>query len=257
MTILIAGGDSFTYGNELSDCTPKRASVHTWSGLLADNLDMSYSCTANAGDGNDAIARKTMTACHKLLSQGHNVAVAVMWSFPCRYEFRFNYDTQEQYSPWATITPWTHEQDEYVVKKAFKNFKQNIFDHYKNNQQTAQSTGLAAFSERFFRDVGDSEYYEIYTTFKEMVFLQDWLKQRDIPYIYTYVNTDMFQPNVPVDSSLKCVMDSLDFSGCYTDIGFFEWSKTNDFPFGATHPLEPAHTAFVNKILAFATQKLK
>ena len=257
MTILIAGGDSFTYGNELSDCTSDRASMNTWSSLLANKLDMSYDCTAWGGDGNSAIARKIMTACSKHLSQGHDIVVAVMWSYPSRYEFRFSYDTKEKHSPWYTITPWTHESDTGVITNAFTNFKESIFDHYKNNQKTAQSTGLATFSERFFRDVGDSEYYELYTSVKEMLFLQNWLKQQNIPYIYTYVDTSVFHPNIPVDSYLKCLYDSLDQSCCYSSIEFYKWAKTNDFPFGATHPLEPAHTAFVDKILAFATQKLK
>lgn len=257
MTILIAGGDSFTFGNELADCTPTQFSNSTWSSQLANKLDMSYDCTAWGGDGNSAIARKTMTACNKHLAQGHNIAVAVMWSYPSRYEFRFKYDTQEKHSPWYTITPWTHEKDTSVITGAFANFKENIFDHYKNNQKTAQSTGLAAFSEHFFKDVGDSEYYELYTSIKEMVFLQDWLKQRNVPYIYTYVDITVFEQNVPVDSYLECLYNSLDHSRCYTDIGFYKWSQKNDFPFGATHPLEPAHTAFVDKILPFVEHRLK
>ena len=50
MTILIAGGDSFTYGNELADCTLNRFSEKTWSGILADQLGMSYDCTAWGGN---------------------------------------------------------------------------------------------------------------------------------------------------------------------------------------------------------------
>jgi len=255
MTILISGGDSFTYGNELDDATPNRFSIRTWASNLADHMEMSYDCTAWGGHGNSAIARRTMTACQKHIEQGHNIFVTVMWSFPSRYEFRFTYDTHERDAPWYTITPWTHERDQSVILDAFKNFKETVFDHYKRNQLTAQSTGLADFSEHFFKDVGDSEYYELYTTVKEMVFLQEWLKQRNIKYVYTYVDDCIFNHNTPMDSYLKTLYDSLDLTKIYNPgkfCGFFKWAQEGGYPFGATHPLEPAHENFACKLLPFA-----
>jgi len=255
MTILISGGDSFTYGNELDDATPNRFSIRTWASNLADHMEMSYDCTAWGGHGNSAIARRTMTACQKHIEQGHNIFVTVMWSFPSRYEFRFTYDTHERDAPWYTITPWTHERDQSVILDAFKNFKETVFDHYKRNQLTAQSTGLADFSEHFFKDVGDSEYYELYTTVKEMVFLQEWLKQRNIKYVYTYVDDCIFDHNTPMDSYLKTLYDSLDLTKIYNPgkfCGFFKWAQEGGYPFGATHPLEPAHENFACKLLPFA-----
>lgn len=255
MTILIAGGDSFTYGNELDDATPSRFSIRTWASSLADHLEMSYSCTAWGGHGNSAIARRTMTSCQKHIDQGNDIFVTVMWSFPSRYEFRFRYDTHERDAPWYTITPWTHERDQNVILDAFKNFKETIFDHYKRNQLTAQSTGLADFSEHFFKDVGDSEYYELYTTVKEMVFLQEWLKQRNIKYMYTYVDECIFEHNTQIDSYLKTLYDSLDLTKIYRPgefCGFFKWAQEGGYPFGATHPLEPAHQDFASKLLPFA-----
>jgi len=255
MTILISGGDSFTYGNELDDATPNRFSIRTWASNLADHMEMSYDCTAWGGHGNSAIARRTMTACQKHIEQGHNIFVTVMWSFPSRYEFRFTYDTHERDAPWYTITPWTHERDQSVILDAFKNFKETVFDHYKRNQLTAQSIGLADFSEHFFKDVGDSEYYELYTTVKEMVFLQDWLKQRNIKYVYTYVDDCIFDHNTPMDSYLKTLYDSLDLTKIYNPgkfCGFFKWAQEGGYPFGATHPLEPAHENFACKLLPFA-----
>ena len=257
MTTLIAGGDSFTYGNELADCTLNRFSEKTWSGILADQLGMSYDCTAWGGNGNSAIARRTMTACHKHLALGHDIFVSVMWSWPTRYEFRFRYDTHEHESPWCTITPWTHERDQNVILDAFKNFKETVFDHYKRNQLTAQTTGIADFSEHFFKDVGDSEYWELYTSIKEMVFLQDWLKQRNIDYLFTYVDDCLFKHNTPLDSTLKTLYDSLDLDKIYLPDqfeGFYKWAMDNNYPLGATHPLEEAHEDFKSMILPFINQ---
>ena len=39
MTVLVAGGDSFTYGNELADCTTQQPSELTWSAFLAHKLE--------------------------------------------------------------------------------------------------------------------------------------------------------------------------------------------------------------------------
>ena len=47
MTVLIAGGDSFTYGAELQDCDGSYSNL-TWSALLAKRMGMSYCCTAKS-----------------------------------------------------------------------------------------------------------------------------------------------------------------------------------------------------------------
>ena len=46
MTVLISGGDSFTYGSELS------SQEHAWSNLLAKKLGMNICNTAVAGMAN-------------------------------------------------------------------------------------------------------------------------------------------------------------------------------------------------------------
>jgi hypothetical protein len=33
--------------------------------------------------------------------------------------------------------------------------------------------------------------------------------------------------------------------------GFYKWAQRLDYPMGATHPIEPAHTDFALKILPF------
>jgi hypothetical protein len=56
MTVLVAGGDSFTYGNELADCTIKQPSELTWSAFLAHKLGMKYMCVAQGGWSNPALS---------------------------------------------------------------------------------------------------------------------------------------------------------------------------------------------------------
>ena len=258
MTILVAGGDSFTYGNELADCTPQTPSELTWSAYLAHKLEMKYVCVAQGGWSNPAISRNIINTVSSLDRRGIEHVVVVMWSFPTRFEFRFNYDTLERDSPWYSISPWTHERNQSVILEAFQNFKDNIFNHYKKSQLVAQSTGLADFSEVYYKHVGNSKYWETYSTLKEIVYLQDWLKQRNKKYIFTYVDECIFNKNVSWDASIENLFESLDQSNFYHFPGFFKWAADGGYPFYATHPCESAHTDFVNKFLyEFAQKKFK
>ena len=99
MTVLIAGGDSFTYGSELS------SQEHTWANLLANRKGWNICNTAQPGYSNSAIRRNVMNAINEY--KDLDLYVAVMWSFPNRYEFRFAYDTGHKETPWYSINPWT------------------------------------------------------------------------------------------------------------------------------------------------------
>ena len=256
MTILLAGGDSFTYGNELADCDSKTSSKAAWGAMLATSLNMSYSCVADGGLSNTGIARHVMIGCTKILKQNMDIAVAVMWSFPGRYEFRFTYNTMEKNNPWYSITPWTHEPDESIILKTFHNFKKNVFDHYKKNQLQAQVTGVAKFSELYYKHVGDSEYWEIYTSLKEILFLQQWLEGKHIPYVFTYVDDILFKNNTKPDVNMQILLDSINSDAFYHFEGFYKWATAKNYSFGTTHPLELAHEHFSQKIIQLAQQRL-
>ena len=73
---IIAGGCSFTLGNELSDDKDgKTPSNKSWAKLLTGDSD--YVCTAFGGLGNSAIARRTFNA----VSQNPDVAgvIVIIW----------------------------------------------------------------------------------------------------------------------------------------------------------------------------------
>ena len=99
MTVLIAGGDSFTYGSELP------SQEHTWANLLANRKGWNICNIAQPGYSNSAIRRNVMNAVNEY--KDLDLYVAVMWSFPNRYEFRFAYDTGHKETPWYSINPWT------------------------------------------------------------------------------------------------------------------------------------------------------
>ena len=259
MTVLVAGGDSFTYGTELADCTPTQASELTWSAFLAHKLEMKYMCVAGPGWSNDAIARNVITTVHRLLELDITPVVAIMWSFPNRYEFLFEYDTLGKTTPWESITPWTHERDQSVILDAFKNFVERNFDDYKKHQLQAQSTGLANFSELFYKNVGNNETYAAYNSYSNIVQVQNWLQKNNIQYVFTYVDNVIFKPKLR-DDDLNCrvLYSSIDHDYFYHFQGFYNWASDNRHSFYSTHPGEGAHTDFVNKIFfEFVRSKIK
>ena len=87
MPSLHAFGDSFTYGNELSDCDangqPTYSSL-TYSALYAKHLGLGYHCHAAGYSANNGILRQI-----KLANINKEDTCLVMWSFSIRFAFMF------------------------------------------------------------------------------------------------------------------------------------------------------------------------
>lgn len=247
--MIISGGDSFVYGSELQDCSLTCYSAKTFAALLADGEE--YACVASPGVSNESIARRVVNYCEK----NPHVGVLVSWTFPSRYEFRFNYDTNHPDSPWYTINSWTIKTDFSSIKKEFNNHNSNIFRHQVKQIQLAQETGIAAFANTFYYHVGNSEYWEIYTTLKGIVYLQNYLKVKNIPYLFTCVDNSIWYNNTTqsADDTITSLVNQVDQSHWFwfpegttinettTPRGFYQWALENKYPMGTTHPLEQAH----------------
>ena len=255
MTVLIAGGDSFTWGSELADVSDannsNQFSNHSWSALLAQHLDMGYACTALPGASNGSIARRVMRGCENTRSQ-HDVFVAVMWTFANRFEFRFNQDTGERDTPWYSITPWTHESNIDRIRNSFANVNDAILNHHAQHNKHMTDKGISDFSKNYYKHVGDSEVWEYYTTYKEILFLQQYLVSNNIPYVFTHVEPLFVEQSTDVD--LDVVRKQIDMSHFYHFDGFYRWACENNFPIGTTHPLEPAHATFSHMLKKFTDQ---
>ncbi len=58
---VVAGGCSFTFGNELSDdANGKTPSEKTWAALIAKEINANYHCVAKPGGGNGSITRRVI-----------------------------------------------------------------------------------------------------------------------------------------------------------------------------------------------------
>ena len=244
--IIVAGGDSMVWGSELKDSPhggPTGYSRNTFPAILSK--DYEYQCAAYPGNGNDSIARMTMIACEK--NKNKKQAVLVMWTFPGRYEFKIQ---TKKGSRWEVINSWSvgKQYDDTDIDK------NKIVDMFKNK---VDLLGIGKFAESYFANVGFTEYWEIYSALKEIVFLQNYLEANQIPYLFTCVDNVIFNSYTLTnpDDTITALYNQIKLDHWYlfpngnevnettTPRGFYQWALENKYSVGALgHPLEQAHT---------------
>jgi hypothetical protein len=212
MTVLIAGGDSFTYGSELP------SQEHAWANLLATRKGWNICNTARPAASNSSIRRNVMNAVHKYSEL--DLFVAVMWSFPNRYEFRFAYDTGHLDSPW------------YSINQA--------------NRANAEAKGMTAFAKSYVQNVAVDPYWEYYTSILEISTLQNYLLKHNINYVFAYVDDSLWKG--PIDISTTTLRADIDMTKFVMDEGMFNWAKRTEQQFYTTHPRESAHIEWINML---------
>lgn len=238
MTILIAGGDSFTYGSELP------SQDHTWANIAARDWEYSICNVAKPAASNSEIRRTVMDAVDQ--HKEHDLWVCVMWSFPNRYEFRFTYDTGQRDSPWYSINPWTHNDQNF--EDHFHNTDEYILKLQRENRANAEKRGISKFARMYIDQVADSEYWELYTSWCEIVMLQNYLKTHGIDYYFMYVDDSLFECNVETDRSLRTLQKEIDMERFPIQQGMFNWAKETKQEFYTTHPKESAHQSWINML---------
>ena len=254
MITVVAGGCSFVFGTELKDSIniPGKYyhSNNTFFALLA--RDCVYDCVAWAGFANNSIARTVIERCESKPID----AVLVSWTFPGRYEFRFNYTTEQRTGFWLAVNPWTNEEIN-NIRKQMKSDNEQEFRFVAETKARAKKTGVTEFAEAFYKHVGSSEYWETYSSLKEIVYLQNYLKIKNIPYMFTCADNCIIE-NYTIknaDSVINSLYKQIDFNKWFlfpagteqfqtqTPRGFYQWAIENKYPVGSTHPLEEAHQA--------------
>jgi hypothetical protein len=253
--IIVAGGDSFIHGSELADQHGGTPSRNTIPALLAKSIGADYQCTAWPGNANNAIARQVMDSCES--NRGQDLFVFVMWTFTHRYEFRFNYNTQRRNTPWYSMNLWDIVDDPATLKKEFVNFDPAVFDAHVKNKTVIDNVGITDFVKTFYKHVGNSEYYETYSTLKEILFLQQYLTLNKIPYLFApadiYLKDNDTYLRHKNDVTMSAIYNQINWGNWYTfppgegkhetehERGFYQWALENKYKVGTTHPLESAH----------------
>ena len=112
-----------------------------------------------------------------------------------------------------------------------------------------------------------NEYHEIYQSWKSIIWLQNILEKKHIPYLFTLADNSLFYqeltPHTEQDSLMRALYQEIDITKWFSFgermMGFNQWALLNDYPRGTTHPLDSAHQDAVqlmkNKFLQIYNQK--
>ena len=179
--ILLAGGCSFTFGNELSDDDGKTPSSKSWSALLAKETNSEYVCVAKGGIGNSGIARKIFSYISS--NPDKDIFVVAMWSFLSRYDWAMPRHNVLEGTRWATITPWDTSDNQAEVQKTLSNSEPQL-EEWKRRRENVKSTGVGPFADALYRHAAN-QYHEAYLSWKSIIWLQNILEKKKRKYMFT------------------------------------------------------------------------
>ena len=247
--IIVAGGCSFIHGDELKDWDKVSGSQSTWPALLSSGHQ--YELVAGGGWSNQSIARNVINK----VSQVGDCGVVVQWTFPARYEFRFAYDTGQRSGHWYNIMPWNAEDDDFDPSEFFFDVDDDQTIIQKTHHENANQKGMNSFAKSYFRNIGTEMYWENYVTLKEILYLQMYLKQMSVPYMFTAADNCIMHNHIieNPDDTIAAIYYSIDWSKFFwfpkgkhegetvAPRGFYQWAVENKYPMYTTHPKEQAH----------------
>jgi hypothetical protein len=243
--ILLSGGCSFTFGNELSDDNGKIPSKKSWAALLANKVQAEYISVAFGGLGNQGIARRVFEyVCNY---PNDDMFVTVMWTFTSRYDWAMPRNAMLEKTRWATITPWDVSTNQLEVQKQLAGSTPQL-EEWRIRRENLLNTGVTPFADALYRYAAN-QYHEAYLSWKSITWLQNILEKKKIPYMFTLADNtlfwDEFKPLTEADSLLTSLHKEIDFTKWFTfgerDMGFNQWAILNNFPRATTHPLDIAH----------------
>ena len=253
MRKFIAGGCSFTLGNELSDDVDgKTPSNKSWAKVLADKSELEYVCTAFGGLGNQAIARRVFNA---VANNTDVECVVVMWSFLSRYDWAMPRHKQLEDTRWTSISPWDTSMADSERHQALSGSEAQQ-EHWKKHQQSMMDTGVKPFAEAIYKHAAN-QYHETYLSWKSIIWLQNILEKKKIPFMFTLADNSLFYNEFKHHKDLDPFMAGLHreidltkwFSFGERMMGFNQWSIMENYERGTTHPLDKAHEDAVQLML--------
>ena len=250
----IVGGCSFTFGHELSDDSNGSApSRKTWAYLLKNPED-TYICKAHAGSGNSGIARRVYQAISSYPKEEIR-CVVVMWSFLSRYDWAMPRHKKLEDTRWATISPWDVNTNDQERHRALAGSEVQQ-EHWKKRYDLLAETGIKPFAESLYRHAAN-EYHETYLSWKSIIWLQNILDKKKIPYMFTLADNSLFYKDFDHHGDQDRFMGSLhreiEFNNWFSFgermMGFNQWARLNDYEYATTHPLDQAHADAVKLML--------
>lgn len=161
LTNLASFGDSFVYGNELTD---NHDGSRAWPALAAASLGLTYHTSAVAGCGNEHIAHQffSYVAQHDL----HQTLVVINWTWMMRWDLYL-----EPHQTWATLGPTC------------------VPEKLQNQVGVAKAVDLVEF---YQRHVVNNEIWSRSRSLMAMYAVNQWLEQNEVANVQTYMDYDLF-----------------------------------------------------------------
>ena len=207
-------GCSFIYGSELSDedgDVPGQGRTHysrlTWPAHLAQHLTYNYLCYARPGAGNLQIAERVLTH----LATNEPALFVINWTFIDRFDYiQLNNPLKLVDPAWATLMP-------------------------------VDTTDIAGM---YYKNL-HSETRDKLTTLMSVRLVIDTLKQKNCPFIMTYMDELMFDRQWNTTPAITDLQDYINpHMTTFDGMNFQQWSKKNGHAItNIGHPLESAHAA--------------
>ncbi len=254
MSNFLAGGCSFTFGNELSDDFESRyASKKSWAYKIFENSGAdNYHCCAKGGIGNSAIARNVFEQINKIENLK---CVTVMWTFISRYDWAMSPHAALDQKRWASITPWETDDGD---SESYKTLADNSIQQklHQQRQDNFSKAGVRSLANSIYK-YGANDYHETYLSWKSIIWLQNILEKKQIPYFFTLADNTLFYDNNEHKKQQDFLMESLHNEIDLTKwfffgdrcMGFNQWALMEDYARGTTHPLDNAHHDAVKLML--------
>lgn len=242
--ILLSGGDSFTYGNELSDDHPDRPSSKTWAANLANHFEFDHECVAMPGAGNGFVSQALIVKANQLLKENKKFVVAVMWTYTGRISLKVN-------DQWFQLTDFVllDSADEFRAKwpQIGEKYLKKIIERL----ETARATGYLNLMRDYMKFTVLSGDYAIIRSYQSIYLTAQYLKQHNIPFFF--VNAVDQAVGITHEHTLPDVapyFDSLESADWISVPSFCTWAKENNYKIGTgQHPLDQAHTDYAKLIL--------
>lgn len=165
MKKIVSFGDSFIFGSEL---TNNLDGSKAWPGLIAKELGCAYETRAIPGCGNDSIAQQIYSYFSE--NPTTDVLAVIQWTWSMRWDFYLpNADA------WVNLGPT-------CVPSKIK--------HYIDTKEAERLIN-------FYKDyVSESMLWNIYRSLQTIYAAQNFIKQKNIKAIQTYIDHELFFPNL-------------------------------------------------------------
>jgi hypothetical protein len=219
-------GCSFIFGSELTDHSrnPQHPSNFTWPAHLARHLKYDYQCYARPGSGNLQIAERVLSHA----TDSNDSMFVVGWTWIDRFDY-----TNSTISNSPQASQWT-------------------------NWRTLMPTDETQLSKTYYQSL-HTEYRDKLTTLMSIRLVIDNLKQRNIPFLMTYMDDLIFDQRWNITPAVTDLQEYiLPYMTTFDNLNFVDWSKKNEYPITKQwHPLDEAHAVAGDYMIkVFDTQKI-